>query len=63
MSKKMKLDLKGLKVESFVTSLKDEEKAKAIGIREYIMKPIVIKELAEVISKALGKKEAVHCVS
>ncbi len=31
MSKKMKLDLKGLKVESFVTSLKDEEKAKAKG--------------------------------
>ncbi len=31
MSKKVKLDLKGLKVESFVTSLKEEEKAKAKG--------------------------------
>lgn len=32
------------------------EKAKAVGIREYIMKPLSISELTNAISKALGKE-------
>ena len=30
-----------------------EEKAKAIGIREFVMKPLVMKELAKAIRRAL----------
>ena len=32
------------------------DKAKEIGIREYLMKPVVMKELAETVRKALDKK-------
>lgn len=39
------------------SELINEEKAKAIGIREYIMKPVVIQELAQVVRKALDEKE------
>jgi PAS domain S-box-containing protein len=38
------------------SELINEEKAKAIGIREYIMKPIVIQELAMVLRKALDER-------
>lgn len=39
------------------SDLINEKKAKAIGIREYIMKPVVIQELAQVVRKALDGKE------
>jgi FixJ family two-component response regulator len=32
------------------------DKAKEIGIREYLMKPVVMKELADTVRKALDKK-------
>jgi len=32
----------------------DENKAKAMGIRKYIMKPIVMREMAKIIREALG---------
>ncbi len=35
------------------SDLINEEKAKAIGIREYIMKPVVLKEMAEVVRRVL----------
>jgi PAS domain S-box-containing protein len=38
------------------SELINEKKAKAIGIREYIMKPIVIHELAMVVRKALDER-------
>jgi YesN/AraC family two-component response regulator len=38
------------------SELINEKKAKAIGIREYIMKPIVIQELAMVLRKALDER-------
>ncbi len=38
------------------SEIMDEEKARAIGIREYIMKPIVRSELALIIRKALDNK-------
>ena len=34
----------------------DEDKAKAIGIREYVMKPIVIEEIARTIRKVLDER-------
>jgi len=38
------------------SELINEKKAKAIGIREYIMKPVVIQELAAVVRKVLDKR-------
>jgi DNA-binding NtrC family response regulator len=34
-----------------------EEKAKALGIREFVMKPLIITELAEAMRRALGVRE------
>ncbi|TET92815.1 MAG: response regulator, partial [Desulfobacteraceae bacterium] len=34
----------------------NEEKAKAIGIRKFIMKPIVMREMAEAIRQVLAEK-------
>jgi YesN/AraC family two-component response regulator len=34
----------------------DATKAKEIGIREYLMKPIVMKELADTVRKVLDEK-------
>jgi CheY-like chemotaxis protein len=34
-----------------------QEKARAIGVREFIMKPIVRRQIAEAIRRALDKKE------
>jgi len=34
-----------------------EEKAKAMGIREFVMKPLVIKDLAQAMRRALGSRE------
>jgi len=34
-----------------------EEKAKAMGIREFVMKPLVIKDLAQALRRALGSLE------
>ena len=34
-----------------------EEKAKAIGIREFVMKPIDLIEMAKIVSRALDKNE------
>jgi len=39
------------------SELINENKAKAIGIREYIMKPIIIQELARVVRKVLDERE------
>jgi CheY-like chemotaxis protein len=38
------------------SELINENKAKAIGIREYIMKPVVIQELARVVRKVLDER-------
>jgi len=35
----------------------DEDKAKAVGIREYVMKPIVIEEIAKTIRKVLDERQ------
>jgi CheY-like chemotaxis protein len=35
----------------------DEDRAKAIGIRAYIMKPIVIQEIAKTIRRVLDKEK------
>jgi FixJ family two-component response regulator len=37
------------------SELIDEDKAKAIGIRAFVMKPIVQREMAEAVRKALDK--------
>jgi CheY-like chemotaxis protein len=34
-----------------------EEKAKAMGIREFVMKPLVIKDLAQAMRRALGSRK------
>jgi CheY-like chemotaxis protein len=34
-----------------------EEKAKALGVQEFVMKPLVMKELAAVIRRALDRKK------
>jgi len=40
------------------SELMDEDRAKAIGIRQYIMKPVLIKEMAEAIRNVLEKPNA-----
>ena len=40
------------------SELIDEARAKAIGIRQYVMKPILKKEMAEAIRKVLEKSNA-----
>ncbi len=39
------------------SSMIDEEKAKAIGIDGYVMKPIVIREIAKTIREVLDKRQ------
>jgi two-component system, cell cycle sensor histidine kinase and response regulator CckA len=39
------------------SELINEEKAKGLGIREFLMKPLNIRDLAEVIRKVLGKTD------
>ncbi len=34
-----------------------QETARAVGIREYVMKPVVLRQLSQVIRKVLDKKE------
>ena len=34
-----------------------EEKAKAMGIREFVLKPLVMKDLAQAMRRALGSRE------
>ena len=36
-----------------------EEKAKAMGIREFVMKPVVMSKIAEVIRWVLKQKKAI----
>lgn len=36
-----------------------EEKAKAMGVREFVMKPVVMNKITEVIMRVLKRKKAI----